>query len=76
MILEGKSAIITGGVRGIGRGIAEAFCKEGANVVLVYRSNDEAAEETGEISEEEVSEMQDEFEEEAQEEMTEEMSDQ
>ena len=46
MILEGKSAIITGGVRGIGRGIAEAFCKEGANVVLVYRSNDEAAEET------------------------------
>ena len=46
MLLEGKSAIITGGVRGIGRGIAEAFCKEGANVVLVYRSNDEAAEAT------------------------------
>ena len=48
MLLEGKSAIITGGVRGIGRGIAEAFCKEGANVVLVYRSNDEAAEQTRE----------------------------
>ena len=48
MLLEGKSAIITGGVRGIGRGIAEAFCKEGANVVLVYRSNDEAAEATRE----------------------------
>ena len=46
MLLEGKSAIITGGVGGIGRGIAEAFCKEGANVVLVYRSNDEAAEAT------------------------------
>ena len=39
-------------------------------------AEDEAAEETGEISEEEVSDMQDEFEEEAQEEMTEEMSDQ
>ena len=39
-------------------------------------AEDEAAEETGEISKEEVSEMQDEFEEEAQEDMTEEMSDQ
>ena len=39
-------------------------------------AEDEAAEETGEISEEEVSDMQDEFEEETQEEMTEEMSDQ
>lgn len=45
-MLTGKNAIITGGVRGIGRGVAEEFCRNGANVLLVYRSNDEAAEET------------------------------
>lgn len=43
-MLKGKNAIITGGVRGIGFGIAKEFCRQGANVVLSYRSNDEAAE--------------------------------
>lgn len=47
-MLNGKSAIITGGVRGIGKAIAEEFCKNGANVLLCYRSNDEAAEKTAE----------------------------
>lgn len=47
-MLNGKSAIITGGVRGIGKAIAEAFCKNGANVLLCYRSNDEAAQKTAE----------------------------
>ncbi len=42
-MLKGKNAIITGGVRGIGFGIAKEFCKQGANVVISYRSNDEAA---------------------------------
>ncbi|MBR0597907.1 3-oxoacyl-[acyl-carrier-protein] reductase [Clostridiales bacterium BAD-6] len=46
MILQGKSAVITGGVRGIGKAIAEEFCKEGANVLLCYRSNDDAANKT------------------------------
>ena len=32
--LDGKIAIITGGGRGIGRGIAEAFVKEGADVAV------------------------------------------
>lgn len=45
-MLKGKSAIITGGVRGIGRAIAENYCKNGADVLLCYRSNDEAAEKT------------------------------
>jgi 3-oxoacyl-[acyl-carrier protein] reductase len=36
-------AIITGGTRGIGRGITEAFLKKGATVVATYASNDTAA---------------------------------
>lgn len=45
-MLKGKSAIITGGVRGIGKGIAKMFCENGADVLLCYRSNDEEAEKT------------------------------
>ena len=36
--------MITGGVRGIGFGIAVEFAKQGADLLLCYRSNDEAAE--------------------------------
>lgn len=42
-LLEGKTAIITGATRGIGKGIAEAFAKHGANIALTYVSSDEAA---------------------------------
>lgn len=45
-MLQGKAAIITGGVRGIGRAVAEEFCKNGANVLLCYRNSDRQAEET------------------------------
>jgi 3-oxoacyl-[acyl-carrier protein] reductase len=42
-MLKGKSAIVTGASRGIGRAIALTLAKNGANVVINYRSNDELA---------------------------------
>lgn len=42
-LLEGKNAIITGGSRGIGKGIAEVFAKQGANVAFTYNSSADAA---------------------------------
>ena len=41
--LENRTAVITGGSRGIGRGIALAFAKEGANIAFSYHKNKEAA---------------------------------
>ncbi len=42
-LLEGKTAIITGGSRGIGKGIVEIFAQNGANVAFTYSSSAEAA---------------------------------
>lgn len=42
-LLEGKTAIVTGGSRGIGKGIVEAFAQHGANVAFTYSSSADAA---------------------------------
>jgi len=42
-LLENKIAIITGATRGIGRGIAVEFAKQGANVAFTYSSSVDAA---------------------------------
>ena len=42
-ILTGKTALITGGTRGIGRGIVDRFLEEGADVAFTYVSSPEKA---------------------------------
>lgn len=48
MRLKDKVCFITGASRGIGKGIASTFAREGAKIVIGYHSNEIAAKETSE----------------------------
>jgi NAD(P)-dependent dehydrogenase (short-subunit alcohol dehydrogenase family) len=50
--LIGRRAIITGGDSGIGRAVALAFAREGADLLIAYLSEDEDAQETKRLVEE------------------------
>jgi NAD(P)-dependent dehydrogenase (short-subunit alcohol dehydrogenase family) len=50
--LTGKKAIITGGDSGIGRAVAIAFAREGADVLISYLNEDEDAQDTARYIEE------------------------
>jgi NAD(P)-dependent dehydrogenase (short-subunit alcohol dehydrogenase family) len=47
--LAGKAAVITGADSGIGRAVAIAFAREGADVLIAYLSEHEDARETGRL---------------------------
>jgi NAD(P)-dependent dehydrogenase (short-subunit alcohol dehydrogenase family) len=47
--LVGRTALISGGDSGIGRAVAIAFAKEGADVAIIYLEEDRDAEDTGEL---------------------------
>ena len=49
--LEGKAALITGGDSGIGRAVAVAFAKEGADVAISYLSEHDDADHTASLVE-------------------------
>jgi 3-oxoacyl-[acyl-carrier protein] reductase len=46
MPLRNRVALVTGGSRGIGRGIATRLAQDGARIAIVYRSNKAAAQQT------------------------------
>jgi NAD(P)-dependent dehydrogenase (short-subunit alcohol dehydrogenase family) len=51
--LKGKRAVITGGDSGIGRAVAIAYAREGADVLIAYLNEDDDAQEVKALIEKE-----------------------
>lgn len=51
LMLEGKIAVVTGGSKGIGRGIANALADEGCNLCICSRNEDEVRQAAEELEE-------------------------
>ena len=49
--IKGQTVIVTGGSKGIGKGIARVFARQGANVVIVARGEESAQQATAELRE-------------------------
>ena len=45
-MLKGKTAVVTGGSRGIGRAVCLKLAENGADIALIYASNSQSADET------------------------------
>ncbi len=45
-MLKGKTAVITGGTRGIGKAIAKKFAENGANIAIIATSDNDSARQT------------------------------
>jgi len=43
--MKGKTLVITGATKGMGKAIAEKFASEGVNIAFTYNSNEEIANE-------------------------------
>ena len=43
--MEGKTVVITGATKGIGKAVAEKFAQNGVNIAFTYHSNEEVAQE-------------------------------
>lgn len=53
MLLDNKKILVTGGSRGIGRSLCQVFAREGADVAFCYASNEDAAQKTKTLIEDE-----------------------
>ena len=56
-MLKGKTAVVTGGSRGIGAAIAKKLASMGADVAILYAGNQQAAESVCQLAEKEQVEM-------------------
>lgn len=50
MILKDKTVLVTGGSKGIGRACVEAFAEQGANVIINYAHDEQAAKESADVA--------------------------